>query len=268
MTKRLGILSASLLSIAACGSPEAAPAEETAMPAEPTQGAEAAPAAEAAPVAAAPAEAAPATPAAQPAEAKMPEPTGGMLVIANVKDFDAWKAKFDEGASIRKDAGFLAHGVSRVVDNPRGVMVWLPTTDKDKAHAYSEDKELKKRMKESGVIGLPRISLVSIVENQQSHDPAAKFGAVVQHRVKDYDAWKPVFDEHASIRTGASIVGHAVTQDVANPHMVTVWVQATDLEKLKGFFASKDLKGAMKKAGVRGAPTITIVETTEFKSYQ
>ena len=117
-------------------------------------------------------------------------------------------------------------------------------------------------------MGLPRMSFLSIVENQPSKDPAAKYGAIISHKVKDYDAWKPVFDEHGAKRTEASVVGHSVAQDPANAKQVTVWLEATDLEKLKAFFAGKDLKAAMKTAGVRGAPTITIVELGEMKSYQ
>jgi hypothetical protein len=31
---------------------------------------------------------------------------------------------------------------------------------------------------------------------------------IVQHTVRDYDAWKPVFDEHESIRTKYGAKGH------------------------------------------------------------
>lgn len=268
MTKRLGILSCLALLIGACASQEAAPAEENAMPAESTQGAET-PAAAPAPAAdAKPAETAPATPAAEPAQSKPPEASGGMIVIHNVKDYDTWKPFFDGHEQARKDAGFLGHGLGRVVDNKRGVMVWLPTNDLEKAKAFSESKDLKAKMKEAGVAGLPRITLLTTVENEGTHDPAAKYGAIVQHKVKDYDAFKPVFDDGASLRTAASVVGHAVGQDPANAKQVTVWLQATDLEKLKAFLESKELKGKMKEAGVRGAPTITIVELGERKFYQ
>ena len=233
---------------------------------EPTQGAEAPAAEPAASAEAKPAEAA--TPAAEPAAPKMPEPTGGVIVVAKVKDYDAWKTAFDAGESFRRDAGFLGQGVMREVGNAHSVGVWLPTTDLEKAKAFIENPDLKKRMKESGVIGLPRITLLTLVENQPADDPTAKYGAIVTHRVKDYDAWKPVFDDHAAKRTEASVVGHAVGQDPGNSHMVTVWLHATDLEKLQAFLASKDLKTAMKSAGVRGAPTITVVEVGERKSFQ
>jgi hypothetical protein len=262
MTKRLSTWSCLTLCLAACGSQEAAPAaEETALP-ESTQGAEAPPAAEAAPAAE------PATPAAQAEAPKMPEPTGGVVVLAKVKDYDAWRAAFDQGESFRREGGFIGQGVMREVGNAKSVGVWLPTTDLEKAKAFTENPDLKKRMKESGVIGLPAIRMLSLVENQPTQDPAAKYGAFVEHKVKDYDAWKPVFDEHATMRAGASIVGHAVAQDPANAKQVYVWVQATDLAKLQAFIASKDLKTAMKNAGVRGAPKITVVEVIDRKMYQ
>ena len=207
-------------------------------------------------------------PAAQPAQPKMPEPTACALVLHNVKAFDAWKPVFDAEEQVRKDAGFMGHGLARVVDNPGRVMVWLPTDDLDQAQAFTKSKELKAKMKEAGVVGAPTISLLNIVENEPSHDAAAKYGAIVTHKVADYDGFKAVFDDSADIMTAASIVGHSVAQDATNPNLVTVWVEATDLDKLKAFLNGKDIKAKMKEAGVKGPPTITVVETGEMKFYQ
>ncbi len=258
-TTRISMLLCIALWGAACAGAEVAPAAEaTPMPADATQGGDAAPAP------ATDTSAAPATPAAQPSAAPMPTPTGGVVVLHKVKDYDAWKPKFDAHEQARRDAGFLGHSLGRVVGDPRRVLVWLPTTDLDKEKAFTESPDLKKVMQDAGVIGLPRISRMTIIENQGSHDPAAKYGALITHRVKDYDAWKPVFDENAAKRTEASVVGGSVNQDPDNSHMVHVWLQATDVEKLNAFLASKDLKAG----GVRGAPTITVVELVDMKVYQ
>ena len=83
---------------------------------------------------------------------------------------------------------------------------------------------------------------------------------LVSHRVEDYDAWKKAFDEHKAARIDASFIGHHINRGVDDPTLVYLYGPATDLEKVKSFMDSSDLRQAMQKAGVQGAPTITLVE--------
>lgn len=90
-------------------------------------------------------------------------------------------------------------------------------------------------------------------------------GAVITHKVKDFDAWKTVFDSHADARQQASILGHSVMRDASNDKLVSVWVGATDETKLKAFFADKATADKMKEAGVVGKPEILIMKPVEQK---
>ena len=84
----------------------------------------------------------------------------------------------------------------------------------------------------------------------------ATAAAVVTHRVKDYDAWKKGFDEHATARKEAGVIGHQVSRGVKDPSLVVVYLAADDKAKLEAMFADKALAEAMKKNGVIGKPTI------------
>jgi len=84
--------------------------------------------------------------------------------------------------------------------------------------------------------------------------PAA--AAVVIHSVKDYDAWKPVFDGDVGARKAASALGESLMRGLDDDKVVAIYMPATDLEKLKAFAADPALKAKMKEAGVKGKPTI------------
>ncbi len=87
--------------------------------------------------------------------------------------------------------------------------------------------------------------------------------AVVTHKVKDYDAWKKAFDGHVDARKAAGIVGEGIMRDAANDKIVTIWLPATDIAKLKEFSTSKDLKDKMKEAGVEGKPSVILMNSLE-----
>ena len=82
------------------------------------------------------------------------------------------------------------------------------------------------------------------------------FAAVVIHTVKDYDAWKPVFEGDVEARKAAGILGNSLMRGLDNDKQVGIFLPASDIEKLKAFSASKELKDKMKEAGVKGKPTV------------
>lgn len=78
----------------------------------------------------------------------------------------------------------------------------------------------------------------------------------VRHRVADYDAWRPVYDSIDAQRDAAGVTGKAVFQAVGDPNDVTVWHDFATTEAAQAFAASPDLRSAMERAGVEGAPEI------------
>jgi hypothetical protein len=83
---------------------------------------------------------------------------------------------------------------------------------------------------------------------------------VVHHKVKNFAAWKPVYDKHAAARKAAGLTKDHVLQSVDDPNPVTVIMDFSDASKAKAFAASADLKAAMNSAGVVGAPAIHILK--------
>jgi len=86
---------------------------------------------------------------------------------------------------------------------------------------------------------------------------------VVQHVCKDYDAWRPVFDEHATSRSGHGCKGEQVYRSVDDPNAVAVVMEWPSTDAAQGFMSDPSLADAMQRGGVVGPPTITIGEHVE-----
>ena len=87
----------------------------------------------------------------------------------------------------------------------------------------------------------------------------------ISHTVKDFDAWKKGYDEHAGMRAANGISELALARGLDNPNKVYVFNKIADLQKAKDFSASSELKEAMKNAGVTSAPEILFVDVLRFE---
>ena len=90
---------------------------------------------------------------------------------------------------------------------------------------------------------------------------------VVHHFVRDFDSWKPVFDEHEDVRRSHGEVEHRIYQDIYNPNRVVIHNDFPSEEAAQGFSADPSLPDAMERGGVEGEPGIGMVERTEQKQY-
>ena len=80
--------------------------------------------------------------------------------------------------------------------------------------------------------------------------------AVITHEVKDYAAWKKVFDGDAGNRTKGGFKISGLYRDAKSPNWVTVVGEFRDLEAAQAFVMNPKLKEAMEAGGVMGKPDI------------
>jgi heme-degrading monooxygenase HmoA len=64
---------------------------------------------------------------------------------------------------------------------------------------------------------------------------------IVQHRVRDYDAWKAVFDEHGDVRRRHGATGHELYRGLDDPNEVTVVNHFPSREAGEAFAADPSL---------------------------
>lgn len=84
------------------------------------------------------------------------------------------------------------------------------------------------------------------------------YAAVVIHQVKDFDAWKSMFDSRVEARKEAGVIGEGVMRGTKDDKTVVVYLPAADAEQLKALLASKELEAKRKEAGVKGKPTVLV----------
>jgi len=90
---------------------------------------------------------------------------------------------------------------------------------------------------------------------------------MVNHKVEDFDKWKPLYDENGAMRKTMGSKGAFVFRTAEDPNHLVVLTQWENLEKAKKFAESDDLRTAMKKAGVTGQIKINFLEEIERTAY-
>ena len=80
----------------------------------------------------------------------------------------------------------------------------------------------------------------------------------VRHTVTNYKAWRKVYDDFAPVQKAKGVTAQAVYQAADNPNDITVTHDFATVEAAHAFANSEELKSAMQKAGVVGAPTIWV----------
>lgn len=81
--------------------------------------------------------------------------------------------------------------------------------------------------------------------------------AIVRHDVKDFAAWKSVFDAAAPFRQEG---GELNAQVYRNGNTVHVLAEYSSREQAESYFANPALREKMGEAGVIGVPDISFVD--------
>jgi quinol monooxygenase YgiN len=92
-------------------------------------------------------------------------------------------------------------------------------------------------------------------------------GVIVRHRVSDYGAWKPVFDEHGEVRRRHGATGHQLFRVSGDENELVILNVFRDAAGAQAFIADPSLPAAMQRAGVVGEPDIRVAELAESADY-
>ena len=86
---------------------------------------------------------------------------------------------------------------------------------------------------------------------------------LIRHRVEDYAAWKPIFDEHGAARRRGGSRGGRLFRNVQDQNHLVILLEWDDLDRAREFAASDDLRQAMQRAGVADRPDVYFLEEVE-----
>ena len=79
--------------------------------------------------------------------------------------------------------------------------------------------------------------------------------SIATHPVKDFDAWKTVFDRFEPVRKEGGELSAVVLRHSDDANVVSVINTWNSIETAQAFFAREDLKAGMGEAGVTSPPT-------------
>jgi quinol monooxygenase YgiN len=99
------------------------------------------------------------------------------------------------------------------------------------------------------------------LEQSVARAPSAVTGpilAVVSHPVRDYAAWRLVYDSVEPIRQRAGVSGAEVFHDPNDANRLVIVHRFETIEAAQSFLSDPGLKTSMTKGGVTAAPTVII----------
>jgi quinol monooxygenase YgiN len=82
---------------------------------------------------------------------------------------------------------------------------------------------------------------------------------LVQHKVKNFAEWKKGFDSAIEFRKSGGELSAQIYQDASDPNKITVVNKWDSIANAQKFAHSPELKAAMEKAGVDGAPSVSFL---------
>jgi hypothetical protein len=80
----------------------------------------------------------------------------------------------------------------------------------------------------------------------------------VQHTVRDYAAWRAIYDSLDEVQSDWGVTAASVHRMVDAPNTVLVLCQFATVAQAQGFLTSRQIRTAMERAGVEGDPRIEI----------
>ena len=97
--------------------------------------------------------------------------------------------------------------------------------------------------------------------------PPASFDVLmIRHPVASFEAWKPHYFGHDSVRKNYGLTHYHIGVSIEDTNQIIVFNKINDAVKVKEFVALPELKDVMQKAGVSGSPVFDYVHTIRSDS--
>lgn len=182
------------------------------------------------------------------------KPTTLLVIMHKVANYAKWQTGYEAHDSMRQAYGIHNYVLARDVKDTNLVMVALKIDDVAKAKAFVALPDLKAAMQKGGVQGTPTVNFLD-VQWQDTTTNTTNTRVMVTHKVKDYAAWKKVYDEDKPNRVKAGFTDRLLAYNSDDNHMVSIVMLVSDMKKAEDFSKSPELKAKMEAGGVEGPPT-------------
>ncbi len=81
----------------------------------------------------------------------------------------------------------------------------------------------------------------------------------LNHKVQDFDAWRPHFDADIERRKTAGVNAEHVLRGADDPNNVYIYFEVDDPAGVNQMLDSPELAAKMEEAGVIGQPNVTVL---------
>lgn len=180
-------------------------------------------------------------------------PQNMMVVTHKVADFDKWLAGFEAHDSMKLAHGIHNYVIGRGVKDPNMILVATKVDDMEKAKAFGKSADLKKAMKESGVLGTPVMSY-TIMTYQDTGNIETDVRSRATFMVKDWTNWQRAFDSTRQLGIDNGLKLRVYGHEADNDKKVTVVSAVLDSAKAQAFWKSDQLKQLRAATGAIGEP--------------
>jgi hypothetical protein len=188
-----------------------------------------------------------------PASSTITTPQNMLVVLHKVANFAKWKMAYDGHDTARTANGIHSFVIGRGLQDSNVVLVAMRVDDTTKAMAFGKSPGLKAAMQKGGVIGAPRVGLVTLVF-QDTANISTDLRSSASFTVKDWDTWLKNFQSGEQERKDNGIAVRAYGHDAADNHKVRVVTALTDSAKAVAYYKSDAIKKRMEASGVMGQP--------------
>jgi len=184
------------------------------------------------------------------------KPIPALVITYSVQSVEQWQEIFNAEKSQRENLKILDLGNLTSDDNPREISSFFKVPDYEIGKEYAESSELKKQLEDMGTVGEPRILYMDILQMPQKTFPQ-QYRMMVTHKVKDYDHWKEVFDQHEAERRQAGLELVGIGKSHSDSLEISVMFAFDDMDAARIFASSDQLKQAMEESGVVSDPVLS-----------
>lgn len=86
---------------------------------------------------------------------------------------------------------------------------------------------------------------------------------LIRHEVRDFDDWKPIFDEHDDTRIEHGQLGYQLLRGAEDDSEIVLLTEFDSVENAQAFMESDDLRERMETGGVVSEPEIVFLDEVE-----
>jgi hypothetical protein len=175
-----------------------------------------------------------------------------------IADYTSWKTGFDEHIITRQNAGIKDIFVKRNINNTNSITFFAEVTSLEKANAFLTSPDLKEAMTKAGVTSEPEVVFYKSATEIKAIN-TSDLVTTITHSVKDYSAWKDVYDSASELREDAGITDHLLLRSLTDENVVTVVGSLSSTTRFIEFMAKPELKEAMEKGGVTSRASVKVL---------